>query len=358
MKKSFLLALAYFYFPVDLRKASHVALDAISNIIRADFASFSGRVDFLSFGDNRDDESLVVKVISFIGDAVDADMSSVLLFDSLVQFKENEGKILWKTHNSKSYRHLAYVPDATTKDIEESVEDGWSIDNVAFLLNESEKSIDLATSFMFTKKTCRQNQLVTINRFTNKWTNEFFFPEKYANLHSCSLTFATAECPERSFGLNSRTLYELAKDLNFKIERICAKTMEQLFHHLNNDQLDFVDFLIGYVGTGWIHILISSERGVYIVPPGEPLTQLEKLLSPFDRETWVGVFTTLTVALVSIQVVSFTSRRIECWGFDQAVGSPTMNLLNVFLCGNQTKVPKTSTARFVFFELLDLEHDH
>lgn len=364
MKKSLFVVLTCFCISVKLEKLKYKALTAINDIIHRDFATFSGRIDVLSSIESHDlidqllrlkNESLAIKLKSFEDDIIKLDTSSVLLFNSLAHFEENVGKIFWKTQRSKNYRHLVYIPDASSKDIEESVIDGFQIDNVAFFVNETEKSIDLATSFMFTKNKCRQNQLITINSFGTKtldWKSEDFFPEKYANIHACSFTFATAECPEQSFGLNSRILIELSKDLNFEIERVCAKTMQQLSDFVITDRFDFHDFLVGYSGTDWIHILISSERGVYIVPPGKPLTQLEKLLLPFDRQTWIGIVATLTAAFVTIQVVSFTSKRLKYRSFGQAVGSPTMNLLNVFLCGNQTKVPKASTARFVFLSFL------
>lgn len=365
MKKSVFLLLACFFIPVNLEKVNRVALDAISNIINSDFATFSSRIDFLTFGESSDlfdrllrrkNESLSLTVKHFGNEKVKLDVSSVLIFGSLVDFKENIADIRWKTHESKNYRHLAYIPNATAKDIEESVKDGWSIDSVAFLLNETEKSIDLATSFMFTKEKCRQNQLVTINRFKRnvmKWETDNFFPEKYENLHSCSLSFLTLMINyDEIIGLNKETLNEMSREINFKIDPIYAASEKQFFFHVNRNHFDFYDFLAPYHVPDWIHIFISSEKNVYIVPPGEPLTQLEKLLSPFDRETWIGIVTTLTTTLVAIQIVSFTSRKVKHWSFGRAVGSLTMNLLNVFLCGSQTKVPKKSTARYVFLSFL------
>lgn len=82
------------------------------------------------------------------------------------------------------------------------------------------------------------------------------------------------------------------------------------------------------------------------------MTELEKLLAPFDEVTWIAISSTLAISFVLTQIICFTSRRVRHLCFGHKTGSPTMNLFEVFLCGGQDKVPKTSLARFIFWTLL------
>lgn len=116
--------------------------------------------------------------------------SSILVFDSVQNFVEHVKSINWLTNKRFRHPHLVYIPGVTKSDLLENIDDGFLIDNVGFLVHEADGSIGLVTSFMFSKKKCRTNQLITINRFSNatlEWENTTFYPEKYNNLHGCSL---------------------------------------------------------------------------------------------------------------------------------------------------------------------------
>jgi hypothetical protein len=124
--------------------------------------------------------------------------SSILVFDSVKVFKEACENIEWQGDPKNRYKHLVYVPHLKESDIVESIKNGFEIDNVDFLMNETPQSIELVASFMFTAEKCRDNQLKTINRFTrsNKsWKNSDFYPRKYQNLYNCSLTVAKSSYP-------------------------------------------------------------------------------------------------------------------------------------------------------------------
>lgn len=82
------------------------------------------------------------------------------------------------------------------------------------------------------------------------------------------------------------------------------------------------------------------------------LTPLEKLLSPFDHETWILIASTLLTTFVFIQIISFVSNNARNFIFGTNIQSPTMNLLNIFFCGNQAKAPKDNFARFLFWTFL------
>lgn len=102
----------------------------------------------------------------------------------------------------------------------------------------------------------------------------------------------------------------------------------------------------------YVHIILSNEQIAYIIPDGLSMTSLKKLLSPFDTETWIAILVTVAVTFIAIQVISLTLKKLRDKCFGRAVGSPTMNLLNVLLCGGQTRIPETYTAKYIFLNFL------
>lgn len=118
--------------------------------------------------------------------------------------------------------HLVYIKDVTVRDIKR-IKDGFSIDNVGFLVNESEESIALDTSFMYTQTACRSNQFRIINKFQKakmEWANKTFFLDKYSNFHGCDLTIGHQE--EFEFFVENQSddfkIYLIfVANLNFKV---------------------------------------------------------------------------------------------------------------------------------------------
>ena len=82
------------------------------------------------------------------------------------------------------------------------------------------------------------------------------------------------------------------------------------------------------------------------------MTDFEKLMSPFDSETWSWIFITLGSLFSLILITSFVSKRLKDLIFGENVGSPSMNVLEVFFCGGQNRVPKRFYARFILLLIL------
>lgn len=236
-----------------------------------------------------------------------------------------DGKIDFQVHEQTRHKHLVYIRNGTTSDAD--LQYGFDADKVAFLINENKKSIELATSLMFTEEKCHDNQIVVINRFqkdTMAWESNNFFPSKYLNLHRCTLLYATLHV-QKKMRVNDRILEEMSKVLNFTVQRVKVNSDEEL-----DDLLcDFFDF--GFSNEKISHIWVSDEKVVFVIPSGLPLTTIEKFLSPFDDTTWWLILSTLITTFCGIQVVILVSQRLQDLCFGDRIGSPTMNFLNVFL---------------------------
>lgn len=366
IKPAVIFFLASRFFLVQLKKPPSFVAAAIIDIFYQDFASREGHIDIISCERGLKsnwkiiDELLRItnSSVSFRLSLCDDQMSflntsSLLIFDFPSTFQDMDEKIDWKVNPRTRHKHLVYIANGTTADI--TVTFGFDIDKVAFLINESEKSIDLATSFMFTKEKCRENQVVVINRFmkdTMAWEKDNFYPNKYRNLYGCNITLATMISTNHSPpGINVRIMTEMSELLQFKLVKDYADSngFETM---LIRGRHDFYDVAASLRYQWSLSVIITSEQSVFVIPSGQPLTSLEKLLSPFDFTIWMLISATLLATFIGIQIISLASEDLLESSLGAKIGSPTMNFLSVFLSGGQTKVPKRKIARFIFVNFM------
>lgn len=366
MKTTFLVYLVTFCFDstVSLRKDYSLEIFAIKSIIKWQKSSENGRVDLICCKNDavpkaeiicraifKKTNSFSIKLESCDANIITLEAASVLIFDSFGKFNETYSKIRWKTKKWHTFRHLVLIENATITELENSEVNGWDIDNTAFLVNKTEKSIDLVTSFMFTENKCRQHQFATINRFykkTSKWENDNFYPRKYRNFHKCQLTVCLAKKVKiESF---DQIINRMSKWLKFKVDFIYHENFQNLYDLKDSHVCDFIRMPRNLEEVQFI--FLTFESGSFFVPPGSPLNEIEKLLLPFESETWIAIVGTLTASFVIIRVITLLSKWAKDLCFGKNVNSPAMSMLSIFLCGGQTRVPRNSWARCIFLTFI------
>jgi hypothetical protein len=67
----------------------------------------------------------------------------------------------------------------------------------------------------------------------------------------------------------------------------------------------------------------------------------------FDDWTWICIGVTLSMALLTIQLINFMSVKVQKFIFGRDIRTPTLNLANIFLNGSQNRVPGRNFARFL-----------
>lgn len=345
---------------------------AINIILSQYFADQSKTVDLISYGSEGGKSEKIINeiflksrgqvAIKVLSSDKRLNTSSILTFDSIQNFIESAENMNWQTNINKRFKHLVHIPGATFTDIEKCIGkrnfDGFSIDSVDFLVNENEKSIELATVFMFTDKHCRRKQLKIINRFTKdtkSWEDSDFYPNKYRDFHNCTLEMAS--CSSKSFTgteIASMIFEALAGELNYRLQKIVVSP--KAFQSIISSQdaivsYDFLDFerlsSITLVKKFCLSVPIHIERLAFSVPPGLPLTPLERILLPFQDEVWIAIVITLLIGLLSIQVINRCPEIIRNFVFGTNILSPTVNLMATFLTGGQNKLPGRNFARFL-----------
>ena len=218
------------------------------------------------------------------------------------------------------------------------------MDQVNFLINVNQTSIDLATSFMFTPQSCRSMTFKVINTFnvsTMQWNgieNKHFYPQKTRHLHGCDFVISSIIYIKNGVFLLHNLIVAFVK---FTSGTIGIANQNDVDFHMRfarygdkiafnpNFKLSF-PFLFNYMEI--------------LIPPGEHFSQLEKILMPFDFETWIAIISTLFLALVLSEIINQASNKVRNLMLD--IKSPTFELISTFFSGRQSKRPKRNFARF------------
>lgn len=374
MKTSFIFLLFFSFFlkyvtteivegelSISIEGNIHLARFAIKSIFHEYLEQTSQKVDVIFFGNqstemedivnqiltNSEKSSIQVSQFSLENHwRRKLNISSILIFESRLYFQNFCKYIKWVGDKRTRHNHLVYAPNISVSDITSNVKNGLDIDAVGFLMNETSESIELVSSFMFTKKICRENQFLVVNRFQSKkmnWEKSTFYPKKYLDFHRCLLNVG-------KLGPNyqvTKIFHQLAKIRNFRMNR----TMINLHDASKGiSEFDLVDTLatfkedLDYITSVPYMINVMT----FAIPPGEEYTMLEKMFLMYDVEVWIAIVVTLSIGLVTIQVVNCMSIKIRNFVYGRNIKTPTMNLVSIFLNGGQLRVPGRNFARFLF----------
>ena len=341
---------------------------AINAIIEQHFATlgdFPGRVDIFLIGNNtlkfsklmdklfkikRTNTKVTVSKTAMNGKFFKPNKfyklgnSSIVLFDSLETFLKSASAIFWVSDARYRNQHLVYVPGLTTSHIIKTFNSGFEIDDVNFLMHETDNTIELVSGFMFTPQACRQLQLKTINRFdlqSLKWENSILYPKKYENFHGCELI-----------------VYQ--KDLGTLNQKEVQKLLEMVFVDQLNatlglsfifEEADLTQFIGLILDEEFEKVTVSDPiwyiKYFFAIAPGEPYTDLERMFMMFEFELWVAILVTLAIALIATLMLRFVSQKVRNFIVGRYVQNPTMNMLSIFLTGSQFQTPGRNFGRFL-----------
>ena len=359
--KLFLVTVLMTFLPclAEGRNQSFVVTYAIQAMIDNHFANYTakqpGNINVVNIGEETEEFLKFLKVkksntkIAVFTKIADGDKifnlikPSVLFFDTVSRFKENAKRIGWAANRKQRQQILVHVPGLKKLDILETFPDGFKIDQVSFLMNETKTSIDLVTGYMFTQHACKELQLRTINRFdTMTWKNSSFYPNKYRNFYKCKLNIAGTVMADEENGELVEVIF--TKVLNAELVDYPEKTIQDCAECDLSRQNFYVSgsntqFILSYPHAYEIH--------TFAVPPGEPYTDLERMFMMFSFELWIAIVVTFSIAFVTTLSLNFASGKVRNFIAGRDVCNPTMNLISVFLTGGQVKTPGRNFARFL-----------
>jgi len=254
-----------------------------------------------------------------------------------------------------------------------------------FIINE-ENFVFLATVEWF-GNVCNQAHLTRVNTFnkiTQKWTKELKFYEKFMNFHGCQLVKMLPVISDNDiynfywgygelypnqngyniYGLTPEIFETAAKKHNFtavyqptKIED--AKWLETI----NPERISYLKVNNTFIEPNVVFFVFSSNDLIHsrlrmtntieevkiliITTPADVYTPYEKLLLPFDTETWILLVVTFLVTFVIILIINKLSKRAQNIVYGKQVDTPIWNVISIFFGISQTKLPTENFSRFI-----------
>lgn len=320
---------------------------AIKSLAKNHFSKLYSSVDIIYFG-NVEVEKLMKVLVH--GESLDLTFNvingnhkswkrramrpSFLIMDSHTKFAEIFNSILWYNHPTELYHHLVYSPKLEFSALR-GMNRNRMVQTVNFLIRSSSDTIDLVTSYFNTETACRFNLFSEINEFYRKslsWNNTSFYPDNLRHFHGCPIYVKPS-------GGMSRQAMEI---IDIFIQHVNATKEYCDFNH--------ADLLVslGDERSQLLGFRFLEQTIHLITPSGEPLTTFEKMLKPFQRETWIAIILTLVCGMISIWVISlFCPKFVQHFIFGRFVTTPSLNFMSGFLIGLQHQVPSRNFARFI-----------
>jgi hypothetical protein len=275
----------------------------------------------------------VTKVNPKVKEIFELAHSAILIFDSFKNYQQFEQKIQLAYNGPKEINFLIYCHNLTTKVIENNLpQDYFQIRS--FLLVENDEIVFKALT-LFTPKKCRRQQLIQVNRFSNKtlkWKDQTFFTSIIRDFHGCHLVIhALNDFPD------------LSKDLNFRYVEHHDYPSLPIDLKLEIWPIDGELFYLREISEPLLTVSL-----VIVVPPGKAFTSFEKLLLPYDLDVWKLFALTFVIAFGVIFVLNgFRNFSVANFIFGDRATTPALNVFAIFMGITLTAIPKRSISRFL-----------
>ncbi|XP_055910413.1 uncharacterized protein LOC129944775 [Eupeodes corollae] len=233
------------------------------------------------------------------------------------------------------------------------------------------------TYYPYTRFHCRGSVPMLLNRFMAEDGFIFpkrFFPKKVDNFFGCSLTVASWSGPPfiffkrrhnediKIYGIEGELIKMLSNKMNFKMNFLLTTKRGRVFPNLTA-----VDGAVKLIIDGQANITINSfvysefnlkamlasytyasYAIIVAVPQGDSLSSIQRLTRPFKYIIWSCLSSSVIAGIVIIFVIQCLRKRtVQDFVFGPLNSTPFTNLLNVFLGGPLTVLPRRNFARYI-----------
>lgn len=349
------------------------------NIFEA-FMKFRSSVNFI-YLDERVSEIVVQNLISsFIEhetpvaytlnfyDAINC--MNLIIIDSIMSLKR---VLSFQVNSSKNINIVVLTKENSTNsfEISEIFTVFRRINSIeAYIVYVENGRLLVVTFSPFSDINCWTTEQTIGNFSTNKnlATEEFIYkPKRLKNFFECHIRFGLYLIPpylfcdklictqENLIGRDARLLKTLSKTLNFSTSLEHVKISDPLSKITDNvSDVLIGDFFLRYERVEFADSSITyfeTEVGL-VIPPGQPISSLESLLKPFQKEVWICLVLILLAVLLVICVTRRQTKRVKSLIFGEEISSPTMNFIAVIFGITHHRLPSKSFARFLLMILI------
>lgn len=290
--------------------------------------------------------------------------SAILLFEtyqSLIRFNKN---VTLTNSHAQVLNFLVFCAEALPKKVAMVKSKILHFESILRLAQNG--SLKLIRYNMFTKSAFLKPQPIELNRFsslTMKWERSTYFDSEM-NFFGCQLTidFPVLRKPytnivnstdgtEQQAGFLYDFMEELAKFYNFRtiyntfdiLKFDLKKAMTKVQFRLETRKLHSY-YIYNKRNIAPLHIMTSE---VLIVPPSGLYSPFEKLILPFDLETWIWILIFFGIGFLTVFVIYRCPRKIQQFVFGLNISTPSMNLTGTFFGIGQIALPGRNFSRYI-----------
>lgn len=308
--------------------------------------------------------------------------SAVVLLDSIESLaKFNELKILPATF-PMAYQLFIYCRNGSHDEIARinTSKRQTPIIQYEYFVIEEEKSIRLLTFVWYSLRKCNTSQLIEVNRFdktSERWQNKDFKIDKFTTFFGCRINFlfkgGMPEFASIAIDYENKAISDcqgyicnIVKDFSLPLNYTYHMNMHNSTHPLWPEIPTDV-----YIRESTLNLKFVADsnyktlatRPIYhlnqyiTVTPGEEFDGYEKLVLPFDENTWIWIGITFASAFVTIFVLKFVEPSMKNFVVGRGVEEPGLNVFRAFFGLSQVVCPEKNFARyllmmFILFSLI------
>lgn len=307
---------------------------------------------------------------------------NTILLDSFKTFLLLERNIVTTAFNFRGY-FLFVLVNGKIPEIGEIFARMFAkkIVNVNVIYEENDE-VEIMTFTPFKANNCRNTVPVHWAKYIGNETFDVpfkqIFPDELSNFRGCEIKMAAFErCPAsciqysagkpKLVGFDVEIVEAIEEALNFKLKLdilegseqwgdIKNKTTTGAISKVVNNECDFTagNFLLraSRVEVMDPSVVYLSFPVVFAIPLGVKLTDLEKLLRPFELVVWIFMLSFLGIGVLVIFVINWKFKKFRDFVYGTGIRHPIVNMTVAVLGGMQVKLPRRNFARFILMMFL------
>jgi len=288
----------------------------------------------------------------------------IFLYESLEIFVKNQ-TIVTVVNGYDGNLFIAHVDQATADEIrsvqnfDDTKYESMLHPKLHFIVNADRSFIDLIAIVKFTPHACHEIQATTINRYSKQvmaWEKRLDRVTNDISFHGCSLSFLFVE------SVKGAIVEKEEENGTLTVKGPLMEIFKEIEKH-SNVQINFVNIYklkpaakkYGIIPIQFVPLSKQSSNVApfyqnefyFIVPRGEPLSELDILLLAFDAATWYLIISTFTTAFAFIFIIKvLKATTVRNFVFGRNISSPALNILAVFFGISLVALPRRNFARF------------
>lgn len=238
-----------------------------------------------------------------------------------------------------------------------------------FILN-SQKEIELKTFEWWTLKACGKTQFLTLNNFNKnhkKWKKNLKIEKKFKNFHNCTLKVHSAIIDinimksQQRYGMPLTRRYHKILDIIAAAEGEMSKIFGnqanykvKMLKYFEYKKSDLSHFIEKWVPTNKEHMgmLFYEDTIGIMIPNPMYYSSYDKMVLPFDRETWTYAIIVFGIGLIVILFVNLMPRWFKDFIYGKNVDAAAFNMVGTFFGVGQPREPENFTGRLLLLNFI------